>query len=112
MTRRSTRGRRALERPRLSMVDEAATVIRNRILELSLPPGRPISSVWLVKHLMLGRTPIREAINRLAAEGLVQPPISCTSTRWRRGCSQARLLISSLESKFFLKSRKLNVHTP
>jgi DNA-binding GntR family transcriptional regulator len=53
------------------MVDEAAAAIRNRILELSLPPGRPISSVWLVEHLNLGRTPIREAINRLAAEGLV-----------------------------------------
>ncbi len=53
------------------MVEEAATAIRNRILELSLPPGRPISSAWLVDNLKLGRTPIREAVNRLAAEGLV-----------------------------------------
>jgi DNA-binding GntR family transcriptional regulator len=59
------------ESRRTSMVDEAASVIRNGILELSLPPGRPISSAWLMEHLKLGRTPIREAINRLSAEGLV-----------------------------------------
>jgi DNA-binding GntR family transcriptional regulator len=58
--------------PRVSMVDEATEAIRNRILDLSLPPGKPISSKWLVENLKLGRTPIREALNRLAAEGLIQ----------------------------------------
>jgi DNA-binding GntR family transcriptional regulator len=53
------------------MVDEAAATIRNKILELSLPPGRPVKNAWLVDHLKFGRTPVREALNRLASEGLI-----------------------------------------
>jgi len=54
-----------------SMVEEATEKIRNKILDLSLPPGKPINIRWLGENLGLGRTPIREALNRLAAEGLV-----------------------------------------
>jgi len=55
-----------------SLVDEATARIRDRILDLSLPPGRPINSKELVETLKLSRTPIREALNRLAAEGLIR----------------------------------------
>jgi len=54
-----------------SSVDEATDVIRDKILDLSLPPGKSINSQWLAKTLKLSRTPIREALNRLAAEGLI-----------------------------------------
>jgi DNA-binding GntR family transcriptional regulator len=68
------RTRRSNDRkaPRVSMVDEAVEAIRDRILDLTLPPGKPIGSKWLVENLGLGRTPIREALNRLAAEGLIR----------------------------------------
>ncbi len=55
-----------------SLVDTATEQIRNKILDLSLPPGQAINSAWLVDHLKLSRTPIREALNRLAAEGLIR----------------------------------------
>lgn len=55
-----------------SLVDAATERIRNKILDLSLPPGQAINSAWLVDHLKLSRTPIREALNRLAAEGLIR----------------------------------------
>jgi DNA-binding GntR family transcriptional regulator len=54
-----------------SMAEEATETIRNKILDLTLPPGEPISMRWLADTLGLGRTPSREALNRLAAEGLV-----------------------------------------
>ena len=55
-----------------SLVDAATERIRDKILDLSLPPGEAINSAWLVDHLKLSRTPIREALNRLAAEGLIR----------------------------------------
>lgn len=61
----------ALDGPQ-SLVDEAVEVIRNRILDLTLPPGHLVNSTTLVKDLGLGRTPVREALNRLAAEGLLR----------------------------------------
>ena len=54
-----------------SMVDAAAAQIRDRILDLTLAPGKAINAKWLMENLGLSRTPIREALNRLAAEGLI-----------------------------------------
>ncbi len=45
--------------------------LRNEIVELSVEPGSPIDEVQLAKRFSLSRTPIREALVRLAAEGLV-----------------------------------------
>lgn len=47
------------------------TVLRDEILELVLPPGSPIDEVALSDRLGMSRTPIREALVRLAGEGLV-----------------------------------------
>ena len=58
--------------PKKSLVDAATGTIRDRILDLTLPPGLPIDNKWLVSNLKLSRTPIREALNRLAAEGLIR----------------------------------------
>jgi DNA-binding GntR family transcriptional regulator len=71
MRQKSARRHRRDVKPQLSMVDEAAAIIRDKILELSLPPGRPVNSAWLIDSLKLGRTPVREALNRLASEGLI-----------------------------------------
>src|SRR3546814_14394892 len=41
------------------------------IVTLRLPPGHVLSEADLAKRLDIGRTPIREALQRLAREGLV-----------------------------------------
>lgn len=50
---------------------DAAIIIRNRILDLSLPPGSRIDDRLLMERFNMGRTPAREAFNRLASEGLI-----------------------------------------
>lgn len=49
----------------------AISIIRDRILDLTLFPGSRIDDKLLVDRFGLGRTPAREAFNRLAAEGLI-----------------------------------------
>ena len=45
--------------------------LRQSILDLSLPPGCPLDEMCLSEEFNLSRTPIREAMVRLAAEGLL-----------------------------------------
>ena len=59
------------ERKRGSGVKKAYDLLRTEILDLTLPPGSPIDEVQLADRLALSRTPIREALARLATEGLI-----------------------------------------
>jgi DNA-binding GntR family transcriptional regulator len=45
--------------------------IRNDIVHLKLKPGEPLNEIKLANELQVSRTPIREALQRLASEGLV-----------------------------------------
>jgi len=54
-----------------SQADEAVDLIRSKIIDLTLPQGSRIDERLLVEQFKLGRTPAREAINRLQAEGFV-----------------------------------------
>jgi DNA-binding GntR family transcriptional regulator len=45
--------------------------LRDRIIALTIPPGAPINEDSLGSELEMGRTPVREAIKRLALENLV-----------------------------------------
>lgn len=60
------------ERKRGSGVRLVYEMLRDEILTLALPPGRPIDEVNLAERFGMSRTPIREAIVRLAGEGLVE----------------------------------------
>lgn len=51
---------------------ELAARIREMILEDELPPGTPIRERQLAEKLGVSRTPLREALKILAAEGLVE----------------------------------------
>jgi DNA-binding GntR family transcriptional regulator len=51
--------------------DKAYQLIRHKIITLELPPRSAIDEQALMEDLQLGRTPIREALQRLAAEDLV-----------------------------------------
>lgn len=54
-----------------SLTDRAYEVIEELIVTLKLAPGQLISEIKLSKSLGIGRTPIREALHRLARGGLV-----------------------------------------
>jgi DNA-binding GntR family transcriptional regulator len=54
-----------------SLADLAYEQIRDRLITLAIPPGQPIDEEALMRELGLGRTPVREAIKRLALESLV-----------------------------------------
>ncbi len=53
------------------MADRAYAQLRDRIVTLRIPPGAPIDEESLGSELGIGRTPVREAIKRLALENLV-----------------------------------------
>ncbi|MFN4172160.1 MAG: GntR family transcriptional regulator, partial [Pseudorhodobacter sp.] len=60
------------ERKRGSGVKVVYEMLRDEILDLKLPPGSPIDEVQLAERFGMSRTPIREALVRLAGEGLVE----------------------------------------
>jgi DNA-binding GntR family transcriptional regulator len=53
------------------MADRAYVALRDRIVSLRIAPGEPINEDALGRELAMGRTPLREAIKRLAHENLV-----------------------------------------
>ncbi len=59
------------ERKRGEGVRFVYDILREEILDLTLPPGSPIDEIQLSDRLSMSRTPIREALVRLAGEGLV-----------------------------------------
>jgi DNA-binding GntR family transcriptional regulator len=52
--------------------DEAYGRIEEMITFQDLPPGRLVSEAGLAERTGLGRTPVREALQRLAREGMVE----------------------------------------
>jgi DNA-binding GntR family transcriptional regulator len=59
------------DRADASQTQAALDLIRSRIIDLTLEPGSRIDERILIDRFRLGRTPAREAMNRLAAEGFV-----------------------------------------
>jgi DNA-binding GntR family transcriptional regulator len=53
------------------LADRAYEELRDQIVTLAIPPGAPINEELLGRELKLGRTPLREAIKRLALENLI-----------------------------------------
>src|SRR5688572_11182565 len=64
------------------IADRAYEELRDRIVTLKLPPGTVLREDELMAQLAIGRTPLRDAIKRLALEGLVavQPRRGTTIT--------------------------------
>ncbi len=54
-----------------SLTDRAYSELEERIVTLQLEPGAVLSEATLAQQLGFGRTPVREALQRLAREGLV-----------------------------------------
>lgn len=54
-----------------SLTEKAYQVLVDKIVALDLAPGSVLTEGRLMHELKIGRTPIREAVQRLIAEGLV-----------------------------------------
>jgi len=85
VTRSLTSGERALE------------VLRELILSAQLAPGSRLGEVELAERLGVSRTPVREALTRLAAEGLVEIVAN-------RGARVATWTVAELEGVFDLRA--------
>jgi DNA-binding GntR family transcriptional regulator len=55
-----------------SLTERAWRALEEEIVTLRIPPGSVVSEAGLSARLGFGRTPVREALQRLASEGLVQ----------------------------------------
>ncbi|MBK5106448.1 MAG: GntR family transcriptional regulator, partial [Burkholderiales bacterium] len=74
VTARKKAGRKpagGAKEPGLSLTDRAYRDLEEMIVTLKLPPGSAVSETALSQTLGIGRTPIREALQRLARERLV-----------------------------------------
>src|SRR5262245_43939089 len=71
MARNSTQRSAALRRVRGSGVQTVYEALRQAIVDVELEPGAPLDEVTLAERFGMSRTPVREALVRLAAEGLV-----------------------------------------
>mgnify|MGYP006395070149 FL=1 len=59
------------ERKRGSGVSTVYETLRREIIDLTLAPGSPIDEAHLSERFQMSRTPIREALVRLASENLI-----------------------------------------
>jgi DNA-binding GntR family transcriptional regulator len=76
-----------------SVVDQVYWAIRDRIIQGSLERGARIHQEDLAEELGVSRTPVREALRRLAAEGLVE-------MRTNRGARVADVCQSDMQSAY------------
>jgi DNA-binding GntR family transcriptional regulator len=72
-------------RPSASLAEQAYEVLEEKLVTLALPPGKQLSEGQLIEMTGFGRTPLREAVLRLAQQefflimprkGLVVTPVS------------------------------------
>src|SRR5262245_8309178 len=61
----------ALERSGMTVADRSRAVLREMVLDGRLAPGQRLNEVELAAALGISRGPLREAIQRLASEGLL-----------------------------------------
>ena len=69
-----------------SLHDQVASRVRDLIIEGILEPASRIDEAQLIEKLGVSRTPFREALRTLAAEGLVivRPSKGCIVRKWTR----------------------------
>jgi DNA-binding GntR family transcriptional regulator len=80
-----------------SLADRAYAALLNAIVGGELPPGHRLRDVELAGQLGVSRTPVREALSRLAAEGIVE-------IQPNRGARVATWTVAELEGVFDLRS--------
>jgi DNA-binding GntR family transcriptional regulator len=81
----------------LTSAERTLDTLREDILRGALPAGARLGEVELAERLGVSRTPVREALSRLAAEGLVELVPN-------RGARVASWTVDELEGVFALRS--------
>jgi DNA-binding GntR family transcriptional regulator len=81
----------------MTSAERALDTLRELILDGGLPSGARLGEVELAERLGVSRTPVREALSRLAAEGLVQIVPN-------RGARVATWTVEELEGVFELRA--------
>jgi DNA-binding GntR family transcriptional regulator len=71
MAKDETLAQNETARARGSNTQSVYSTLRHEILAMTLPPGSPLDEVGLSERFGMSRTPVREALLRLAADGLV-----------------------------------------
>lgn len=82
--------------PYVRLSEKAYWLIKEKVVTLELPPSAVIDEQLLMEELDLGRTPIREALQRLDSEGLV-------NVVPRRGTFVSDISITDLQKIFELR---------
>jgi DNA-binding GntR family transcriptional regulator len=80
-------------RPKTSAAENAYQVLERSIVRLELPPGAVLTESFLMQQLGLSRTPLREALQRLAQDHLVV-------ILPRRGILISEISLTDLQSVF------------
>jgi DNA-binding GntR family transcriptional regulator len=78
-------------RPRVGRANEIRTALADEIESGKLPPGSPLDERALALRFQVSRTPVREALQQLAAQNLVK-------IAPRQGITVARLSISQVRA--------------
>jgi DNA-binding GntR family transcriptional regulator len=76
-----------------SLCQQAVDLLRKRIYNQTFLPGQRLDEAALAADLGISRTPLREALKMLSAEGLVH-------IKPRRGCFVAELTLDDLDEIF------------
>ena len=80
----------------MRLSEKAYRLIKEKVVTLELPPSAVIDEHVLMQQLGLGRTPIREALQRLDSEGLV-------NIARRRGTFVNDISVTDLQKIFELR---------
>lgn len=94
---------RRLEGP-VTLRDRALETLRNQIIDCTLPPGMMIKDEELAAQLGISKTPLREALMQLAAEGLVDMPANRPkriAPLTRRSLQEIHLIYQLLREKAY-----------
>jgi DNA-binding GntR family transcriptional regulator len=81
---------------RVSVADQVATIVRQRILTGELRPGTPLQEIQLAASLGVSRNTMREGIRILCLEGLLKRSI-------HRGVAVAQLALKDVREIYHLR---------
>ena len=81
---------------RVSVADQAAGILRQRILEGELRPGTPLPEIPLAESMGVSRNTMREAVRILSIEGLLKRNV-------HRGVTVAQLSLRDVQEIYHLR---------
>ena len=81
---------------RVSVADQAAAILRQRILDGELRPGTPLQEVLLANSLGVSRNTMREAMRILSIEGLLKRSL-------HRGVAVSQLSLKDVQEIYRLR---------